>query len=318
MKAQLVEFIKGNERDLTIVKGDSMYIFITHDISKNLSFIYMTKTYIGRYSTNEDKRLHTSDKFVFAGIFNRKDEEIYFASWDLTRVLGKEYNVEYYNESYVAKRFSTLVENRVKEIIDNDVKNIESYEDKSEFYNYDRNVSETREYRRNREARELVMQGTRPEAICFDVSLNKQETNTSTLIGYLEHGDDFIETYSQNYISLNKKSIQYKFIVMEVLKEDLENLYKDTENDIHIRKAIKDGIDAFDCKTVNVTTVIDGKELTFKTESCQFTRDGGYYSTYDIVAKDRKEFELLYGRNANYNPKDITKITYGKKELYSK
>ena len=36
----------------------------------------------------------------------------------------------------------------------------------------------------------------------------------------------------------------------------------------------------------------------------------------DIPASDRKEFERLFGRYADYNAEDITKITYGRNTIY--
>ena len=58
------------------------------------------------------------------------------------------------------------------------------------------------------------------------------------------------------------------------------------------------------------------KELTFKTAANSLTGHRNYYSTYDIPAQDRREFERLFGRGANYSAEDITRITYGKKTLY--
>ena len=70
---------------------------------------------------------------------------------------------------------------------------------------------------------------------------------------------------------------------------------------------------------VNVTTVIDGKELTFKTTASDLNRDpSSSYSTWYIAAADRAKFEALYGRSASYYPKDIVKITYGKTVIYEK
>ena len=70
---------------------------------------------------------------------------------------------------------------------------------------------------------------------------------------------------------------------------------------------------------VTVTTVINDKELTFKYNASALRTDcGPYYSTLDIPAKEREEFEKIYGANADFRPQDITKITYSRNTLYEK
>ena len=96
-------------------------------------------------------------------------------------------------------------------------------------------------------------------------------------------------------------------------------LMDDADNDVHIIAAIKAVLEKTAYKMVNVTTVIDGKELTFKTTAGDLNRDPyGSYSTWNIAAQDRARFEELYGRSASYYPRDIVRITYGKALLYEK
>ena len=87
----------------------------------------------------------------------------------------------------------------------------------------------------------------------------------------------------------------------------------------HIIAAIKRVLEKNTYKTVNVTTEIDGKELTFKAAASDLNRDPcGTYSSWNILAQDRVKFEELYGRHAGYRPHDIIKITYGKTAIYEK
>ena len=75
---------------------------------------------------------------------------------------------------------------------------------------------------------------------------------------------------------------------------------QDTENPIHRMKAITEALKASGAKTVTVTVEKDGMELTFKTAANSLTGHRNYYSTYDIPAQDRREFERLFGRSADY------------------
>lgn len=318
MKAKLIEFIKGTDRELTIEKGDSLYIFSVHDITENIALTYSTSCYIRRGMTDKEKRLRMSSKFEFAGVFNRLDDEIYFASWDLERLLGDEYDKDKFCKATVAKEFKESVEKRVNEMVGNDLSNIESFTDTSVFSNFDSRVKDLHTYRRYRDARACFMKGVKSDEISYKMSFDEHIDNSTNLLEFLERGYEFVSEYSRDFISMNKKQIQYQFTMDEVLREDLASIEQDATNDIHIRKEIKEAIESIDCKTVNVTVVKDGKEFTFKTESHPLTRDDGYYSTYSIVAKDRREFESLFGRSANYVPDDITKVVYGRKILYSK
>ena len=61
----------------------------------------------------------------------------------------------------------------------------------------------------------------------------------------------------------------------------------------------------------------DGKELTFKTETGDLRRDcTGGYSHWHMIAADRRRFFECFGRNAEYKPEEILRITYGRSILY--
>ncbi len=91
---------------------------------------------------------------------------------------------------------------------------------------------------------------------------------------------------------------------------------QDTSNPIHRMKAITDAVKASGAKTVTVTVQKDGTELTFKTEASSLIGYRNRYSTFDIPAQDRREFEQLFGRYADYTAEDITRITYGRNTIY--
>lgn len=57
-------------------------------------------------------------------------------------------------------------------------------------------------------------------------------------------------------------------------------------------------------------------ELTFKTSASSLTGHKDSYSTYDIPAADRREFERVFGRYASYTAEDITAVTYCRRTIY--
>lgn len=91
---------------------------------------------------------------------------------------------------------------------------------------------------------------------------------------------------------------------------------QDIENPLHRMKAITDAIRSSGAKTVTVTVQKDGQELTFKAEANSLTGHRSYYSTYNIPAQDRREFERVFGRHSSYSAEDIARITYGRNTIY--
>jgi len=91
----------------------------------------------------------------------------------------------------------------------------------------------------------------------------------------------------------------------------------DPSNPIRKVKRIIRALSASSAKTVTVTIRKDGKDFTFKTEAGQFRSDCvSYYSDWNIVAADRREFERVFGRGAHYRPEDILRIEYARSVLY--
>lgn len=101
------------------------------------------------------------------------------------------------------------------------------------------------------------------------------------------------------------------------MKKELQSIYDDPGHILHRVKAIIDAVQESGAKTVNVTINKEDKDFTFKyeTRSLTFAPDS-YYSTYNMKASDRREFENMFGRNADFYPKEITKITYGRNVIY--
>lgn len=137
------------------------------------------------------------------------------------------------------------------------------------------------------------------------------------MTAYIENKGVLIEEYANGWIAKNQEWMFVRFLINDVIKEELEKMIEDTGNPVHVMKAVMDSLKGTEFKTVNVTTVINGVEFTFKTDASELRRDcGSHYWTGYIAASDRRKFAELYGRNADYAPQDITRITYGKKVIY--
>lgn len=137
-------------------------------------------------------------------------------------------------------------------------------------------------------------------------------------IKYLIDREKIIRSVAEEYYEKHKDEIRDDIIFNILTKERLELYKQGKDKQIEIVKKIIASIPQ-DCKTVNVTTVIDGKELTFKTEASELRRDcKSTYSTWYIKTPDREDYERLYRRCSGYKPEDITRITFSRKTLYER
>ena len=156
--------------------------------------------------------------------------------------------------------------------------------------------------------------------VAFDWSYSEREISSSMLLSYITKGDEYITEKAVEIIENKHKQIRYQFEKNKIVKETMIDIINDKEHPVHFTKRVQDAMKTGDYKTVNVTTIKDGKECTFKIDAICLSCDNtfSYYSSYNIVAKDRETFYKTYGKHADFRVKDIEKITYGKKVIYTK
>lgn len=135
---------------------------------------------------------------------------------------------------------------------------------------------------------------------------------------YLTNPDVVVERSVNKFYANHLDSIKKKIVRIKLIKELVER-YESGENTFVL--AMRNIIRSIpkNCKMVNVTTEIDGNEITFKYEADVLTRDcGNSYSTWYIPSADRDRYEAMYGSRRVFTPEDITRITYSRKVLYER
>lgn len=165
------------------------------------------------------------------------------------------------------------------------------------------------------------------------------ETALSIISTAYIRNEDIVTAVEENISYLNPPIknvfadflVQLKLIDSDIIKA-IEKLKTQVENDVfqewcdalmqcQYDRSLKSTLTPIVTKLsdIRVTTVMDEKELTFKYEASNLRRDCKYsYSDWYMPAKDRREFEAVYGMHRSFTPMDITRITYGKKVLYEK
>lgn len=124
------------------------------------------------------------------------------------------------------------------------------------------------------------------------------------------------ERYARHYVLKRAKGINQFLWEMPQIKAQIAQL-EATPGEHHYRRAIKESI--HDEKMVRIEIAKDGVPIECRIDASVLKRvDRGYYPTWNMDSRSRKEFCKVYGDQARLDPPDIVNISYGKKVLYTK
>lgn len=295
------KWLKGDEqRFCDEVMGDNeVYIKIRYNDEIDLIYSFH-RTVDGEIVAGEDLK--------YQALYYRPEDKLYDMQYklhyrlrdfaELERGCETE-RVEF--EKYVRERVEQIVSQYSDSIVVDD-------EARKRVERYERDIDEA--------ARKIYLNETDAE-FSYKCEYSAEQFE-KYLIKYISEREKIIRSVVEEYHEKRKDEIRDDIIHNILTKERLELYKQGKDKQIEIVKKIIDSIPQ-DCRTVNVTTVIDGKELTFKTEASELRRDcKSTYSTWYIKTPDREDYERLYGRCSGYKPEDITKITFSRKTLYER
>lgn len=261
-----------------------------------------------RYSYTERGVIPTCEDLIYQGLYHRGSKTLYDVRCHTRRFLEKDMEVKYDSTSLrteFTQAVRACIEERVKSYAP-DIKLEESNRELQRMYE-----DEAKEI-----ARKIYLQDSDPN-LEYRCHYNADEFDRY-LIQYVLDKEAVVSQAAEKYL-MEKEDKIYKNIILNLMaKAELKKL-QNGEN-VYL-KAMKDIMQAIpdNCRTVTVTTLIDGKELSFKTNADRLRRDcGGSYSAWDISAADRTAFYAYYGKCADYTPLHIVRITYGRNTLYER
>ena len=301
-KEKLIKWLESG--DETILNLDCTYhseAYLRHRYNDELDLILTM-------NATKDGHLNLKDEIKCEGIWSRKTKELYYEGYKLGSYL-KEYIKPENAHSRIFDDIGESVKRKVEELV-------KPYEDNLKLQDISEEDVNSQIHYATTNARKQYLNGIECEnRYECDYSINNVQ---SMVIRYITDRDALICELGKQYLEEYKEEIKMQIIRAKLTDKELQKLNEGA--DLHL-KTMREIICAVpqDCKTVNVTTVIDGTELTFKTEAHQLRMDcGEHYSTWNIQATYRALYEAAYGRYRDYRPEDITKITYGKKVLYER
>lgn len=257
--------------------------------------------------------IHQNDDFSFCGLYLRQDRSLRLADHRLTCAVDGLTKTERMDSDDLRRHFCKQVNRRVEELIADGRQNLTITELSSKETK--RRLDYYQQYGAKEDAiRAFFSEETPDFRFRSDYELN--DWSEDFMLACLQSSDTVIEVEAEQYVQGHQEQLLLTFLENDALRDAYDALAQDTENPIHRMKAITDAVRDSGAKTVTVTVQKPEGELTFKAVADSLTGHRSYYSSYNIPAQDRREFERMFGKYADYHAEEITRITYGRNTIY--
>ena len=288
-------------------KGYS-YIVIRVEKSPDFEYLFSQRWY-------DKEGLKRDSTFKYVGIYCRKDGLIYDAEYDLTSMEDDPEPLKGRSAEALQKQLKAAVREKVEAAVGNDRGNLQITE------LTDSTLMSQLEYTRKHGAKETArrryLDTVDFDPPAFACNYEPDRWKEDSLLAYILDPEGYAEKEASAYMAQNQENMLHNFLYNDAVMQEYRAILEDKENPVHTVKKIMDAMRATPAKTVNVTVLKEGVEFTFKTETATLRGDcTSYYSTWQIVAADRKKFEQTFGRSAEYRPGEILRITYARNVLY--
>lgn len=268
--------------------------------------------YLYGVSTQRAGRISWEKGLEFCGAYDRLGQALYLSSGPLTTMVSGITEAEQYSNELI-KEIIEKVNQNVESVVTNDRKNLSVKEVTGGSAS--RDLKYYLEHGVKEHVIRIFFAGQEPDGQ-FHSDYTLEGFTETAFIAWLQNPEQFIQDEADQHLNSHQEKFLASFLRNDALLKEYRALMEDTENPIHKMKAITDAVKASGAKTVTVTVQKDGQELTFKAAAGSLTGHRNYYSSFEIPAQDRRKFEEMFGRYADYTANDITKITYGRNTIY--
>ena len=257
--------------------------------------------------------IHQNDDFSFCGLYLRQDHSLRLADHRLGCVVDDLTKTECMDSDDLRRCFCEQVNRRVEELLADDRQNLTITELGSEETK--RRLDYYRQYGAREEAIRAYFSEQEPD-FRFRSDYRLSGWDEDTMLAYLQTPDALVEREAGQYIKDHQEQLLLTFLENDALRDAYDALLQDEDSPIHRMKAITDAVRDSGAKMVTVTVQRPEGELTFKAAAESLTGHRNCYSNYNIPAQDRREFERMFGKYADYHAEEITRITYGRNTIY--
>lgn len=301
------QWLAWGNAPMTIWQGEKAVTVLTSlEKSSSVDYLY-------RAAVKQDGGISWDNSLVFCGVYNRQRRDLYLTKDSLSCLTVGAFPFASETGLSVLEEICGGINQQVEAVIANDWNNLDVREVTG--WRASRDLKEYLDYGAQNEALERFFRDSAPDGQ-FHSGYALDELPETAFTAWLQNPEGFIKSEAKQYIKKNQERFLLDFMKRDALMEKYLALVQDAENPIHRTKAITKAIKVSGAKTVTVTVQKDGQELTFKTDADSLIGHRNFYNTSRISAPDRRKFERMFGRGADYSAVDITKITYGRNTIY--
>ena len=300
-------WLDWNKGSMTVCKGEKDVAALVM-LERNKSACYLYRAPIGKSGSTS-----WNEPMAFSGVYDTTGRVLYLTREALNLLADGSSPLVAEAGGSMRKEICGRINQRVEEDISGDRNNLPMKEITGEMPR--RRIQYYQEHGARQDAIRMLFDGEAPDGK-FHSDYDMDYLPEDAFLAYIGDPGSFVRTKAEEYVKANQERFLMQFLENDALLSEYQALMQDTDDPVHRMKAITDAINASGAKTVSVTIRKDGKELAFKAEAYSLTGHQTYYSTYHIQAQDRRKFKELFGRNADYNAKDVVKIAYGRKIIY--
>ena len=293
-------WLRSNSQEVCYIKVDKYhhYAFFKTRIKEGIDMIF-------RYETDDDHIIPVQVDPKYEGVYKVDEDRIYGGEYALDEIFGED---EMNKTAFHKVRYEFM--EKVRAGVDAKARKIEddiavTEEDRARESSYAED-----------KARGIYINSI--ETVYNYECEYEDERFQKKFLEYLLNPDAVVERSVNEFYANHLDSIKREIVRIKIVKELVEQ-YERGENTFVL--ALRNIIRSIpkNCKMVNVTTDINGIELTFKYEADMLKRDcRNSYSTWYIPSSDRYKYEAMYGGYRDFTPEEITKITYSRKVLYER
>lgn len=269
--------------------------------------------YLYRIAPAQDNTVSWDSSMLFCGVYDMENRALYLTKDSLSIFMDGRFPSVSDIKPSMTREISGKINQRVESTVNNDRDNLPVRE--LTGWQAQRELQEYQEFGAKAEALRQFFDNTAPDGQ-FHSGYAMGDLPEAAFLAYLRDPGGFVQTETEQHLKSHSGSFLLGFMKNDALLAEYQALVQDTGSPIHRMKAITDAVSGCGAKMVTVTVRKAGEELTFKTEADHLKGYHTSYNTYHIPAADRRGFERLFGRYADYKAEDIVKITYGRNTIY--
>ena len=272
------------------------------------NFDYLFGDYLG-----SNQAVQRGCKLNYCGIYHKGEHKIYDAhGWfkKMDPTLESDEGILEMADS-VTDTVRSLIEQRLQDNVRNlTIRSLSSSKMQSDLQYATQYVAPV-------EARKMFLLHLEPEDVHFECEYGFARWKDTLLLDYLTDRDTFCQQEAEAYWAGHQEEMYLQFLINDAIQDELAELNAQEDSPLHRIREISEAVSEVSAKSVTVTVCKNGTECTFKCTADALTRDPGkHYSTWNIFARDRAQYESLFGRYQDFTPEEITQISYNGKTIY--